>query len=259
MSNYKDWIEAVDIKVDYFSAFMKAWIAFNAWYESGEISGHTDKERIEFIANQSNRFKTYTMALLDNNGIEGQSYRESVAKLHESLLSAAITTQEYIGVCQPISFSEVAFKNTNCMEIIDYYSTHYECSRSHGKLLTVVSQKANGIELFRFEQEEYDLEALKEQSGFQRLTPTQQLNCQRRYKKLRPYIIKSVLDISGSGKKIGAYDFVNDSDKISHAIVTLLYMLRCCLAHGDISPDTTSNNVYHYAYEVLVVPLKKLK
>ena len=41
MSNYKDWIKAVDIQVDYYSAFMKAWIAFNAWYESGEIEGKT--------------------------------------------------------------------------------------------------------------------------------------------------------------------------------------------------------------------------
>lgn len=50
MSNYKDWIDAVDIKIDYFSAFMKAWIAFNSWYESGEIPGKTDKDHIEHIA-----------------------------------------------------------------------------------------------------------------------------------------------------------------------------------------------------------------
>ena len=31
MPGYKDWIDAIDIKVDYFSAFMKAWIAFNAF------------------------------------------------------------------------------------------------------------------------------------------------------------------------------------------------------------------------------------
>lgn len=30
MPGYKDWIEQADIKVDYYSAFMKAWIAFNA-------------------------------------------------------------------------------------------------------------------------------------------------------------------------------------------------------------------------------------
>ena len=40
MPGYKDWIDAIDIKVDNFSAFMKAWIAFNAWYNfSGEGTG----------------------------------------------------------------------------------------------------------------------------------------------------------------------------------------------------------------------------
>lgn len=27
MSSYKDWIQKIDIEVDYFSAFIKAWIA----------------------------------------------------------------------------------------------------------------------------------------------------------------------------------------------------------------------------------------
>ena len=66
MPGYKDWIDAIDIKVDYFSAFMKAWIAFNAWYNfSGEVTGNSDKECIEYIASQSNRFKTYTMNLIN--------------------------------------------------------------------------------------------------------------------------------------------------------------------------------------------------
>lgn len=44
MPGYKDWIDTVDIKIDYYSAFMKAWIAFNAWYNySGEIAGKTIK------------------------------------------------------------------------------------------------------------------------------------------------------------------------------------------------------------------------
>lgn len=44
MPGYKDWIDAIDIKVDYFSAFMKVWIAFNAWYNfSGEVTEKTTK------------------------------------------------------------------------------------------------------------------------------------------------------------------------------------------------------------------------
>ena len=112
MPGYKDWIDAIDIKVDYFSAFMKAWIAFNAWYNfSGEVTGK----------------------------------------------------------------------------------------------------------------------------------------------------MTSVLASGQNTKQIGAYNFVNDARKISEAIVIILYMLRCCLAHGDISPDESANEVYKYAYEVLCAPLRKLK
>ncbi len=49
------------------------------------------------------------------------------------------------------------------------------------------------------------------------------------------------------------------ADKLNMEIVVVLYMLRCCLAHGDFSPDEASNNVYKYAYEVLCIPLKKLR
>lgn len=77
MPGYKDWIEAIDIKVDYFSAFMKAWIDFNAWYNfSGEVTGNSDKECIEYIASQSNRFKTYTMNLINAEDADGSAYRE---------------------------------------------------------------------------------------------------------------------------------------------------------------------------------------
>ena len=52
MPGYKDWIAEVDIKVDYYSAFMKAWIAFNAWYNfSGEIPTGTDKNVLSTFPN----------------------------------------------------------------------------------------------------------------------------------------------------------------------------------------------------------------
>lgn len=260
MPGYKDWIDAIDIKVDYFSAFMKAWIAFNAWYNfSGEVPEGNDKSCIEYIASQTNRFKTYTINLINAEDTEGSAYRESIAKLHNALLSAAITTQEYIGVRQSVSFAEVAVKNTNAFARNDYYYNHYECSRSHGKTKTRVTVKTTGAEIFCFEQEGYDIEVLKQQSDFVRLTSTQQKQCESCYKQLTPYHITSVLDSSQTAKKIGVYSFVNNTAKISEAIVIILYMLRCCLAHGDISPDEASSKVYKYAYEVLCAPLRKLK
>ena len=247
MPGYKDWIDAIDIKVDYFSAFMKAWIAFNAWYNfSGEVTGNSDKECIEYIASLSNRFKTYTMNLIN-------------AKLHGSLLNAAITTQEYIGVRQSVSFAEVAVKNANTLERKDYYQHHYECSRAHGKTKTAITVKTTGVSVFCFEQDGYDIDVLRQQSGFIGLTQRQKEQCDVCYRELTPYRITSVLESGQATKQIGAYNFVNDAEKISEAIVIILHMLRCCLAHGDISPDESANEVYKYAYEVLCAPLRKLK
>lgn len=260
MPGYKDWIDAIDIKVDYFSAFMKAWIAFNAWYNfSGEVPAGNDKDCIEYIANQTNRFKTYTMNLIDAEDSDGSAYRENIAKLHSALLSAAITTQEYIGVRQSVSFAEVAVKNVNALAKKDYYQYHYECSRAHGKTKTRVTSLSSGVELFCYEQDGYNIDELKQQSSYKALTQTQRNKCDECYKQLIPYNITSVLDSSPTAKEIGAYSFVNNASKISEAIVIILYMLRCCLAHGDISPDESANSVYRYAYEVLCAPLRKLK
>lgn len=199
------------------------------------------------------------MNLINVDNSEGISYRDSIANLHESLLSAAITTQEYIGVRQTVSFAEIASKNANAHSKIDYYFNSYECTRSKGKITTCVSVKRSGKKIFEFEQDEYKKDELQAQSDFMTLSITQKEKCLSCYEDLRPYICESVLDTSEDAKKIGQYGFVNDADKISKAIVIILYMLRCCLAHGDISPDESANKVYKYAYEVLTTPLKKLR
>ena len=265
MPGYKDWIDAIDIKVDYFSAFMKAWIAFNAWYNnSGEVMGKNDKERIEFIGSKSNRFKTYIENLLTSDSTEGNSFRENLASLHSALLNAAITTQEYIGACQTVSFSDVAIKNTNVNECFVFRNVKYECSRAHGKITTVVTD-SKGTERLRYEQDEYSLDSLQQQSAYKRLSLERQKKCSDCYKKLIPYVPVSVLATGEDGGEkgqcliIGTYNFINNPSKISSAIVTILYLLRCCLAHGDISPDESANSVYRYAYEVLCAPLRKLK
>lgn len=50
MSGYKDWIDQADVKIDYYSAFMKAWIAFNAWYN---LAAKYLLERISNVLNTS--------------------------------------------------------------------------------------------------------------------------------------------------------------------------------------------------------------
>lgn len=199
------------------------------------------------------------MNLINAEDTDGSAYRENIAKLHGALLKAAITTQEYIGVRQPVSFAKVAVKNANTLKRKDYYQYNYECSRAHGKTKTVVTVKTTGAIIFDFEQEGYDIDILRQQSGFASLTVSQREKCEECYRELTPYRNISVLSTDQNIKQIGVYNFINDVGKISEAIIIILYMLRCCLAHGDISPDESANEVYKYAYEVLCAPLRKLK
>lgn len=173
---------------------LKAWIAFNAWYNfSGEVPVENDKACVEYIASQTNRFKTYIMNLINAENTDGSAYRENIAKLHSALLNAAITTQEYIGVRQSVSFAEVAVKNANTLKRKDYYQHNYECSRAHGKTKTVITAKATGNIIFDFEQDGYDIDVLRQQSGFTSLTGRQQEKCEECYRELTPYRNTSVL------------------------------------------------------------------
>lgn len=55
MPSYKEWISKIDIEIDYYSAFIKAWIAFNSWYRS-EYRERTDREIIEKLKTENNLF-----------------------------------------------------------------------------------------------------------------------------------------------------------------------------------------------------------
>ena len=46
MPSYQEWVRKIDINIDYYSAFIKSWIAFNSWYRS-EYTERTDRGIIE--------------------------------------------------------------------------------------------------------------------------------------------------------------------------------------------------------------------
>lgn len=79
MASYRDWISRIDIEIDYYSAFIKAWIAFNSWYRS-EYADRTDRAIIERLKSQSNRFKSYIETLLDpnNNSEESTKFKSDL-------------------------------------------------------------------------------------------------------------------------------------------------------------------------------------
>lgn len=130
MPSYQEWVRKIDINIDYYSAFIKSWIAFNSWYRS-EYTERTDRGIIEKLKTENNRFKGYIETMLDenNNSDEAIIFKKNLKDLQAALVNAAIVTQERDGINQQISFSEIAINNPKRVAEGDYAprsgSSHY--------------------------------------------------------------------------------------------------------------------------------------
>lgn len=106
MPSYQEWVRKIDINIDYYSAFIKSWIAFNSWYRS-EYTERTDRGIIEKLKTENNRFKGYIETMLDenNNSDEAIIFKKNLKDLQAALVNAAIVTQERDGINQQISLN----------------------------------------------------------------------------------------------------------------------------------------------------------
>ena len=71
--------------IDYFTQFVKAWIPFNAWYKNYYPNLKTDREAINEIKTQFNKFRNKLISLLKDRGNEGIAFKSRIAELHLEL------------------------------------------------------------------------------------------------------------------------------------------------------------------------------
>lgn len=256
MPSYQEWVRKININIDYYSAFIKSWIAFNSWYRS-EYTERTDRGIIEKLKTENNRFKGYIETMLDenNNSDEAIIFKKNLKDLQAALVNAAIVTQERDGINQQISFSEIAINNPKRVAEGDYRVTHYKVQRTNEKISTLVHKKNDPTTIyFQFEQKKYDETELDVHADFLRLGIEQQGQCKAFYKEICPYVIESVLTRDKDNK----VEFIAERSQVSRGIIEVLYLLRCSLMHGEVFPDNNAMEVYKYAYSILAAILKKM-
>lgn len=258
---YKDWIDKIDIEVDYFSAFIKAWIAFNSWYRT-KYTDKQDIKIIEKIKSQNNEFKNYINSLLNSSSNESIKFKDNIGNLHRALTNAAIMTQERSSKVIQISFANIAMVNTKNTCDETYRMSRYILRRTNSSIESKIVNKnnVNHIE-FQLYQESYNEIELENNSDFKKLSDEKKLQLKYFYGEINPYTIESVLKKTVSDKDKNIFlniHFIDNNEKISMALVDILYLLRCSLMHGEVLPDKNSIEVYKYAYEILAMILKKM-
>ena len=92
-TGHKDeWKALADI--DYFGAFVKAYIPFNAWMNVSYPSLQMDREKINEIKRNPNPFRDKICALLNSVGQDGSQFCSLLGELHSLLESHYIHNQD---------------------------------------------------------------------------------------------------------------------------------------------------------------------
>jgi len=238
--------------IDYFTYFVKAWIPFNAWYRNSYPALESDAEIMHQIRTQPNSFKNRIISLLENTDSDSIVFKENLYRLHYQLERNHIYNR---GV--RISFENIVVEeNPVITETRTYrgfsYNVEIDAGNKRKITSTIIKDIKSVIRLDICQNNGYNLDEIVNHSQYKALPPECKRILKACYEEVNPRKAISLLATDPSDSiKIGNYNFVNDSELISKAVITVIYNLRNSLFHGQLVPDRNTQLVYEPAYQML--------
>lgn len=250
--NITNWRALSDI--DYFTQYIKSYLAFNAWMRTRYTSLDKDRKIINAVKEESNEFKRQIVNLLSSNDAEGEAFRSHVSSLHYNLERFEVKNDS-----KKISFYDVFIeKNSETEKDSTRNRLDYKVKlMASGKVQASILDFRR-VQKYFFEHNRYDLQALLMDAGYQRLTSNQQMEIKALFINCNPKKTESIISNTATGLKLGQFYFIDDNDKISKALIEVLYSLRNTLFHGEVLPDKDTNKVYEPAYHILKMLIQVL-
>lgn len=259
-TGHKDeWKALADI--DYFGAFVKAYIPFNAWMNISYPALNTDREKINEIKRNSNTFRDKICALLNANNQDGSQFRGLLGELHDSLENHYINNQD-----KRITFTNVTIgKNPRNISEDSWRGIGFRVQYGNGATTETQSliKRRNGTSIFHLLQPNYDIEALRANAEF--VAQNQEykshlLNC---YKDVEPYIQRDFTTGFNAADQntyfeCGNYKFIKEPENLAKGLIEIIYNLRNSLFHGELVPNKEANQVYGAAYRILYLLIQSL-
>ena len=240
--NVQEWIKLIE--VDWLGQYIKTWIAFNAWYKNNlsPADRFHDRPFIEDMKNDGGKICSKMENLLSGESSDQKSFQSNVANLCQSLSNKAITYKN-----KRISFHEA--EDYQYAQRIDEKKNNVSYKIEidvHNRTRIVTITNSNGVEI------------LCETIASRNVLGADQLTCLSRaqrqtldgfLKKSTP--IHNLLTSDSDPLEIGAFKFINNTNLIARAIIEILYQLRNALFHGEIVPNSETQEVYQPAYLIL--------
>jgi len=245
IANVKRWRERA--KIDFFAEFVKAWIPFNAWYNQSYTRANNDREIINEIKRDS-CIKTKLKHLLEDTDEASNDFRNHLAKFHRLLEDLELKNNEL-----NVNFTNVVIeRNNNDNEKYEVRGITYQVlyDKSQKKYIATVTNSA-GEKILNYNKDEYLYSDFEQCVNDSDISETQKGYIKEAYKKINPWIPINLITTNEECICINNYKFINNTDKLSQAIIENIYSLRCMLFHGSIEPTEDTEKLYETAYYIL--------
>ena len=242
--NEQQWRRLIEI--DWLGQYVKAWIAFNAWYRNTFPSLGPESQIIEAIKDDEGDICSKIETFLSGNSSSQKSFQSDIADLHNSLSSKVIKSKGKSIFFESIEdykhAKNVKVKRNNILYKI-------EIDRNKKKRIVTVKDSSGTIIFSKnitIKEERDTLDDI----WFDGLSSAQKNTLNGFIAESKP--IHNLLTSDSDYLEIGRFKFVNNTNLIARAIIETLYQLRNSLFHGEITPDLETQEVYKPAYLILM-------
>lgn len=250
IDNREAWLRMSEI--DYLGQFVKVWLAFNAWYRSA-YSETQDRKIINELKWNSSPVGNALRPLIETQSEDAEQFRSDIGFLHHRLEHYEINTGKDEAK-QRVTFRKIYLKDRPPrVEQDNSYGFAFKVERKqNGAIESTVLNKSGSSILF-YAQTKHDLLDLCAQQNFVSLRPNQQSCLRELYEQAAPKEVADLLSTARNSTpiKCGLYSFYCSREELLAAVVEAVYLMRCHLFHGELSPTRQASECYEPAYRIV--------
>jgi len=253
IENREAWLRMSDI--DYVGQFVKAWLAFNAWYRSAYTETQ-DRNIINEFKWQNNPALNTLRPKLEAGGDDAAQFRAEIGLLHQRLENFELLSGK--GAKKRITLRNVFMReNPRVIKAIDRYGISFRVELLANKQVAVsLTRKKGGASLVDMPAAAHDFTTLRSLLGFQNLSSPQQNVLRRLYAEATPLWYCDLTSYTDPepgtpALQCGAYQFRCGKDVLFAGVVEVLYEMRCTLFHGELAPTKEAVGCYEPAFRLV--------
>lgn len=246
--NRDRWLQMSE--VDYLGQFVKAWLAFNAWYRSAYTETQ-DRKIIEEIKWNPNQIAAKFRPLLVQTSQEAERFRTEIGLLHHRLEDYELHHGKGTEKSR-IRFSKIVIRTEpSTTEQFTYWNYQCNVERDNNGTVAVVVTDKSGANRVNLKQPKFDLAGLETDDGFQGLANGLKKRCRRCYGLVNPRVERDLKAGEEEPIECGTHSFRCGPDFLFAGVLEVVYLMRCSLFHGDLVPTREASECYEPAYRIV--------